>query len=123
MLSLSPALKRYMSIAFFAAIVFFGAKTCAVESAECDLVFKLRQEPASGLQDLEVHLLDIETGDYLGRFTSRYERGSVLGRWPLVVSAGDYIVEGELRGTSGTVAFSKQVSLVDGEAISVYLEY
>ncbi len=128
--SLSPALKRVLSIAFVAGVVFFGAKTCQVESADCEFVFRFRGDVAGGLQRLEVHLLDSQPSasaadnEPLGSFTKFYEQGSAgaPARWPLVISADAYWIIGEITTGKGTFAFERKVTLVDGEAQSVYLD-
>ena len=127
MVTLPPAAKRILSIAFVAAIVFFGARTCQVESADCELVFRFRDAPEVKLVQLEVRLYDEEPtpeSESLGQFTKYYEDGrpGAEARWPLVISAGDYWIGGEIRTAAKTVPFSREVTLVDGESLSVYLD-
>ena len=121
---LSPRLKRLLSIAFFAAIVFLGAKTFSVESADCEIVFRLRGPAMPQLQELEVRLFEKGDAEVLGSFKKYYQDGSVepLGNWPLVVSEGDYIVECDMRSADGLSTVRLPVKLVDGEAVSVYLD-
>ena len=121
---LPPALKRVLSIAFFAGLVFFGARIFSVESADCEIVFRLRGPEMPALQELEVRLMEKGDDHVLAEFRQYYERGSKtpLGRWPLVVSEGDYIVECDLRSADGSMSFTLPVSLVDGEAVSVYID-
>ncbi len=126
-MTLPPAAKRILSIAFVAAIVFFGARTCQVESADCELVFRFRDAPKVQLVELEVRLYDEEPtieSESLGQFTKYYEdgRAGAEARWPLVISAGDYWIGGEIRTAGKTVSFTREVTLVDGEALSVYLD-
>jgi hypothetical protein len=120
----SPTLKRLLSIAFFAALVYFGARIFSVESADCEIVFRLRGPELAHLQELDVRLFEKGDEHVLGNFRKYYENGSVepLGNWPLVVSEGDYIVECDLRSTDGAFTVRIPVELVDGETVSVYIE-
>jgi hypothetical protein len=121
---LPPKLKRLLSIAFFAALVFLGARIFAVETADSEIVFRLRGEPIADLQEMEVHLFEVGDDEPLGEFRKYYERGSVepLGRWPLVVSEGDYRLEVEMRRASGSFRQTIKLELVDGQAISAYID-
>ena len=121
---LSPRLKRLLSIAFFAALVYFGARIFSVESADCEIVFRLRGAELPELQELEVRLFEKGESEVLGTFKKYYQSGSVepLGNWPLVVSEGDYMVECDLRFTDRLVTSKIPVTLVDGEAVSVYID-
>lgn len=121
---LSPRLKRLLSIAFFAALVFFGAKIFSVESADCEIVFRLRGPEMPKLQEMEVRLFEKGEAEVLGSFRKYYENGSVepLGNWPLVVSEGDYLLECDLISADGLATIKVPVKLVDGEAVSVYLD-
>ena len=112
-------------IAFFASLVYFGAKTFAVESADCEIVFRLRGPELTTLQAMEVRLVEKdEERALLGEFRKYYESGSTtpLGRWPLVISEGDYLVECDLHTAKGVVSLTLPVSLVDGDAVSVYID-
>ncbi len=122
--SLPPGLKRLLSIAFVAGVVFLGAKTCEVESADCELVFRFREVAPSGLRELEVRLYDGDSSEPLGEFRKYYDgdQSGPKARWPLVISAGTYRLEGILMSDEGAKEFERQVELVDGEAISVYLD-
>jgi hypothetical protein len=124
MLTVPPKLKRLLSIGFFAAIVFLGARIFAVETADCEIVFRLRGPALPELQEMEVRLFEAGDNEMLGEFRKYYEHGSVepLGRWPLVVSEGEYRLESELRSASGSFTQTLEVELVDGEAVSVYVE-
>ena len=121
---LPPTVKRVLSIAFFASLVYFGARIFNVESADCEIVFRLRGPEIASLQELEVRLKEKGDNHILAEFRQYYENGSTkpLGRWPLVVSAGDYIVECDLRSADGVLSFTLPVELVDGDAVSVYID-
>ncbi len=124
MVSLPPAAKRVLSIAFVAAMVFFGARTCQVESADCELVFRFKEAAPGGLMELQVRLF--ERGDAtepIGTFSKFYDgTPGAPARWPLVISTGTYVLEGTIRTGSGTFPFEREITLVDGEALSVYLD-
>ncbi len=122
--SLPPGLKRLLSIAFVAGVVFLGAKTCEVESADCELVFRFRDVTPPGLRELEVRLYDGDASEPLGEFRKYYdgEQAGPTARWPLVISAGTYRLEGILMSDAGARTFEREVELVDGEAISVYVD-
>ena len=119
-----PKPKRLLAIACFAAIVYFGARTFAVETADCEIVFRLRGPALPQLQELDVRLFEEGDDELLGEFRKYYQRGSEapLGHWPLVVSEGDYRLECDLRSADGSFTVVMPVSLVDGEAVSVYIE-
>lgn len=122
--TLPPKAKRLLSIAFFAAIVYFGARTFSVETADCEIVFRLRGSALPQLQELEVRLFEKGDDELLGEYRKYYPKGpeAPLGRWPLVVSEGEYRLECELRSSDGTFTVTLPVKLVDGEAVSVYIE-
>lgn len=125
MLSLPPTAKRLISIAFVAAVVFFGAKTCQVESADCELVFRFRDPVTVELVELHVRLYEKgEGGEPTGTFRKYYQAGQAgpEARWPLVISADTYRVEGEIITRNGPKPFETEVTLVDGEALSIYLD-
>lgn len=120
-----PALRRVISIAFVAAVVLLGARTCQVESAECQLVFRFQEQPPAGLVELQVRLFDEGEGDEpLGAFQKNYQDGieGPPARWPLVVSAGTYRIEGEIVTREQSYLFERDVKLVDGEALTIYLD-
>ena len=121
---LSPRLKRLLSIAFFAGLVYFGARTFSVETADSEIVFRLRGPQLPKLQELEVRLFEEGDDEVLGSFRKYYQKGSVepLGNWPLVVSEGSYIVECDLRSSDGAFSQRLPVKLVDGQAVSVYID-
>lgn len=124
MLSLPPTAKRIVSIAFFAALVFLGARTCSVESAHCELVFRVPPTERAQLRELEVWLYETESTELVGQFHKYYELGTEgpAGRWPLAVSAGHYRLEGQLHTRGGVRAFERAVELVDGETLVLNLE-
>jgi hypothetical protein len=124
MRNVSPRLKRLLSIAFFAGLVFLGARTFAVESADCEIVFRQRGAGLTQLEELEVRLYEKGDDEMLGEFHQYYQNGAVdpLGRWPLVVSEGDYILECDLRSTDGSFSVTIPITLVDGDAVSAYIE-
>tara|TARA_R110002096_G_scaffold44526_6_gene120173 strand:- start:81356 stop:81745 length:390 start_codon:yes stop_codon:yes gene_type:complete len=125
MVSLPPAAKRLISIAFVAAVVFFGAKTCQVESADCELVFRFQDAVPGRLVELQVDLFERGgSSEPLGTFRKYYENGEVgaPARWPLVISAETYRLEGEITTDAGRFPFEREITLVDGEALSVYLD-
>jgi hypothetical protein len=121
---LPPTVKRLLSIAFFASLVYFGARVFSVESADCEIVFTLRGPELETLQELEVRLYDGENDEAIGEFRQYFQKGSTapLGRWPLVVAEGKYRVECDLRSEEGSFTVTLPVKLVDGEAVSVYIE-
>jgi hypothetical protein len=123
--SLPPAVKRLLSIAFVATVVFLGAKTCQVESADCELVFRFRDPVAVELVELQVRLYEKgKSGEPIGTFRKYYQpgQGGPEARWPLVISAETYRVEGEIVTREGRKPFEREVTLVDGEAQSIYLD-
>ena len=125
MISLPPAAKRIFSIAIVAGVVFFGAKTCQVESADCELVFRFQDAVPGKLVELQVRLFERGDGsEPIGTFGKYYENGIVgaPARWPLVISAETYRLEGEITTSSGRFPFEREITLVDGEALSVYLD-
>ncbi|MCP4446807.1 MAG: hypothetical protein GY811_15885 [Myxococcales bacterium] len=120
-----PAIRRVLSVAFVAAVVFFGAKTCQVESADCELVFRFRDAVPNKLVELQVRLYDPgETSEPIGTFKKYYQDGQAgpPAKWPLVISAGTYDLDGEIITETGRHAFEREVTLVDGEALSLYLD-
>jgi|TARA_R110000868_G_scaffold177884_1_gene417038 hypothetical protein len=125
MVSLPPAAKRILSIAFVAAVVFFGARTCQVESADCELVFRFRDPVPGELVELQVRLFDTEdNSEPIGTFSKYYEGGATgaPARWPLVISAETYRLEGEIITSKGRFPIERKITLVDGEALSIYLD-
>ncbi len=122
MLSIPPALKKIMSVGLFAGVVFFGARTCSVESAECELVFRLPE--ASQVSELEVRLFEEDSTELVGQFKKHYYQGeaTAAAKWPLKVAAGAYRLEGEMRTTSSVVPFVQEVTLENDEAIVVHLD-
>jgi hypothetical protein len=121
---LPPTLKRLLSIAFFAALVFLGARVFSVESADSEIIFRLRGPKLQTLQELEVRLLEDDSHELLGEFRKYYQDGSTapLGQWPLVVAEGSYLLECDLRSEGGSFTVTLPVKLVDGEAVSVYID-
>ncbi len=125
MVSVPPAAKRVISIAFVAALVFFGAKTCQVESADCELVFRFADPVPAALVELQVRLYEKGDGsEPIGTFGKFYPNGKAgpPARWPLVISAETYRIEGEITTTEGRHPFEREVTLKDGEALSIYLD-
>jgi hypothetical protein len=92
------------------------------------MVFHLNEPGVKGLQEFHVRLFEAGDDEVLGEFRKYYRDEDMegepkeLGRWPLVVAAGDYRLEGDLITSTGPVAFTKKVALVDGRAISVYID-
>ena len=125
MFSLPPAAKRVLSIAFVAAVVFFCARTCQVESADCELVFRFRDPVPGKLVELQVRLFEIgDRSEPIGTFSKYYEDGALgaPATWPLVISAERYRLEGEITTGIGSFPFEREITLVDGEALSIYLD-
>jgi hypothetical protein len=124
MLKVPPYVKRLVSIAFFASLVYLGARTFAVETADCEIVFRLRGAGLAQLEELEVRLYEKGDDEMLGEFRKYYEHGATepLGRWPLVVSEGDYVLQCDLRSKDSSFSVTIPITLVDGEAVSAYIE-
>lgn len=123
--SIPPGIKKFFSIAIFAGIVFFGAKTCEVESAECELVFKITNPEKHGVSDYEIRLFEEGSSEIIGQYRKQIHRGSgdAPGHWPLQVASGDYRIEGEIRfGTDKRVDFDRPVTLENGDVIVVHLD-
>ena len=122
MLSIPPALKKIMSVGLFAGVVFFGARTCSVESTECELVFRLPE--GSQVSELEVRLFEEDSTELVGQFKKHYYRGetAVAAKWPLKVAAGAYRLEGEMRTHSTVVPLVQAVTLENDETIVVHLD-
>jgi len=123
--TLSPTVKRVLSIAFVAAVVFLGAQVFKVDSADCELVFRFRKAPTVELVELQVRLYEKgQSGELVGEFKKYYQGGKPgpQASWPLVISAGRYRLEGEIVTGAGSRPVEKEVELVDGEAQSVYLD-
>ncbi len=123
MLKVPPKLKRLLSIVFFAALVFFGARIFSVETADCEIVFRHRGG-LEQLEELEVRLYEKGDDELLGEYRQYYQHGatSPLGRWPLVVSEGDYVLQCDLRSKDSSYSVTIPITLVDGEAVSAYIE-
>ena len=125
MLSLPPAAKRYISIAFVAAVVMLGAKTCEVESADCELVFRFQSPVPVKLVELQVRLYEMDDSEEpVGTFQRYYHQGGdgPEARWPLVIAADTYRIEGEILTSEGLKPFEREIVLVDGQAHSIYLD-
>ena len=122
--TIPPGLKKIISIAIFAGIVFFGARTCQVESAECELVFRLDASARKGVQEYEVRLFESGSTELIGQHRKQIHSGTsnVRARWPLEVAAGDYRIEGEIWLSAQRVRFEQEIELIDGEVIVVNLE-
>ena len=117
----SKPVKRIISIAFLAAVVLLGARTCSTESAECSIRFELGE--AAGVESLEVRLFRGKESTPLGHFRKFYgDTGGPLAVWPLTVAPGPYRLEGELRTATGLRSFGQEVRLEDGHQTYVHLE-
>lgn len=122
--SIPPGLKKILSIAIFAGIVFFGAKTCEVESAECELVFRLASPQSRGVVGFEIRLFEKGSSELIGQFKQTYHAGGsdAPARWPLKVAAGDYRVEGEIDIGAERLRFEQEVELTDHDVIVIHLD-
>lgn len=118
MSDLNPKVKRLLSIGLFAAVVFLGARTCAVEGSECALRFQVE---GLEIEELRARLYEKGGNEMIGQYRQRYAKGQAGARWPMAVSAGEYRLEGEAILTSGARSFRGPVTLVDGKTISVHL--
>lgn len=120
---LPKKLKRYLSIAFFAAIVFFGVRIFSVEHTACEILLRWDGEELQNLQAVEARLFTAQDDEVLGSFTAYFDMPthSDLGRWPLIVAPGGYLLEIDLRTTTRSVTIKRKVVLVDGETSSVYV--
>jgi hypothetical protein len=116
--------KRVLSIAFLAALVMLGARTCSTEAAECTLSFSVEPERAGELQDVEVRLLEPEGHEVLGQFRAVQDAHprSDLGRWQLTVPAGEYRLEIEITTARGRREFERTIELQDRAEIVLHLD-
>lgn len=126
--SLPPVVKKVISVAFFASLVLFGARICSVESASCELVFRLGaslDEPGEVARELEVRLYELDNNELLGNFRKYFPTDSGKGpdaRWPLTVSEGTYRLEGELTSDLKVRSFARQITIGDEDVIIVYVD-
>lgn len=125
--TLPPALKKLISIAFFAGLVFLGARTCSVETASTEIVFRLGESisaPGELPRELEVRLYEREGTELMGSFRKYYQdqQAGPDARWPLSISAGTYRLEGELETNQRVRSFTREVSLQDDEVVTVSID-